>query len=398
MSTPLLSQQIPSPCYVLEEALLKRNLQLMQRVQDESGCKIILALKGFSMWSTFDLVGKYLQGCTASSVWEARLAKEKMGKEVHAYSPAYKQTDIDKLKQLVNHISFNSLNQFNSYKADFINSDISMGLRVNPEHQEADTELYDPSAPGSRLGVRASELEGLSFKEDDLKESDLKDSALNESPLAGIEGFHIHNLCECDSFATERTIKAIEKRFARWLPELKWINLGGGHLMTRKGYDVEHLIQVLKTFREKYDVELILEPGSAVAWQTGSLISEVVDVIENQGKIAILDISATAHMPDVLEMPYRPEIREAGLPEDKPFKYKLGGNSCLAGDVIGEYGFDNELQPGDRIIFEDMIHYTMVKTSFFNGVEHPAIGILRESGEFELIKSFSYEEFRARLS
>lgn len=378
MPDPLRSKEIPSPCYVCEESLLKRNLQLMRRVQEESGCKIILALKGFSMWSTFDLVGKYLQGCTASSVWEARLAKEEMGKEVHAYSPAYRQADIDDIKKLVNHISFNSLSQFNSYKADFINSDISMGLRVNPEHQEAETELYDPSAPGSRLGVRASELEGRD--------------------LTGIEGFHIHNLCECDSFATERTIKAIEKRFAQWLPELKWINLGGGHLMTREGYDVNHLIQVLKAFREKYDIELILEPGSAVAWQTGPLVSEVVDIVENQGKIAILDISATAHMPDVLEMPYRPDIRNAGLPDEKPFIYKIGGNSCLAGDVIGGYSFDQALKPGDRIIFEDMIHYTMVKTSFFNGVEHPSIGILKESGEFQLIKSFSYEEFRARLS
>lgn len=374
----VLSKQIPSPCYVCEEALLKRNLELMQRVQDESGCKIILALKGFSMWSTFDLVGEYLHGCTASSVWEARLAKEEMGKEVHAYSPAYKQQDIDELKQLVNHISFNSLSQFHAYKEDFSGTGISLGIRVNPEHQEAETELYDPSAPGSRLGIRAADLQG-------------KD-------LTGIEGFHIHNLCECDSFATERTIQAIEDKFAAWLPELKWINLGGGHLMTREGYDVEHLINTLKTFREKYDVELILEPGSAVAWQTGPLICEVVDIVENHGQIALLDISATAHMPDVLEMPYRPAIRHAGAPNEKAFTYKLGGNSCLAGDVIDDYSFDAPLKPGDRLIFEDMIHYTMVKTTFFNGVQHPHIGLLKESGEFQLVKSFSYDEFRGRLS
>ena len=378
MSDPLLSKEISSPCYVCEESLLKQNLELMEKVQQESGCKIILALKGFSMWSTFDLVGQYLQGCTASSVWEARLAKEEMGKEVHAYSPAYKQEDIDELKQLVNHISFNSLSQWQAYKDEFENSHISVGIRVNPEHQEAETELYDPSAPGSRLGVRASELEG--------------------QDLNGIEGFHVHNLCECDSFATERTIQAIEQRFAKWLPQLKWINLGGGHLMTREGYDVAHLINVLKTFREKYDVELILEPGSAVAWQTGPLICEVVDIIENQGQIAILDISATAHMPDVLEMPYRPAVRFAGEDNQKAHTYNLGGNSCLAGDVIGKYSFDEPLKAGDRLIFEDMIHYTMVKTTFFNGVQHPHIGILKENGEFQLVKSFSYEEFKARLS
>ena len=378
MTDPMLSPDIPSPCYVCEESLLTRNLQLMERVQEESGCKIILALKGFSMWSTFDLVGKYLHGCTASSVWEARLAKEEMGKEVHAYSPAYKPQDIAELTQLVNHISFNSLSQWRRYQQEFAGTEISLGLRVNPEHQEAETELYNPSAPGSRLGIRASELEG--------------------QDLTGIEGFHIHNLCECDSFATERTILAIEKRFAKWLPQLKWINLGGGHLMTSEGYDVDHLIGVLKTFREKYDVELILEPGSAVAWQTGPLVCEVVDIVENQGQIAILDISATAHMPDVLEMPYRPAIRGAAEPGEKPFTYKLGGNSCLAGDVIGSYSFDKALAPGDRVIFEDMIHYTMVKTTFFNGVQHPHIGILRENGEFQLVKSFGYEEFRGRLS
>lgn len=378
MIDPMHSPEIPSPSYVCEEAKLKRNLELMARVQQQSGCKIILALKGFSMWSTFDLVGEYLHGCTASSVWEAKLAKGEMGKEVHAYAPAYKPEEITELKQLVNHISFNSLTQWQRYKSEFVATDISPGIRVNPEHQEADTELYDPSAPGSRLGIRAADLEG--------------------QDLSGIEGFHIHNLCECDSFATERTIKAVEEKFGKWLPGLKWINLGGGHLMTKAGYDVEHLISVLKTFREKYDVELILEPGSAVAWQTGPLVCEVVDIVENQGPIAILDISATAHMPDVLEMPYRPVVRNAGEPGDKAYTYKLGGNSCLAGDVIGSYSFEQPLQPGDRLIFEDMIHYTMVKTTFFNGVQHPHIGILKEDGQFKLVKSFSYEEFRARLS
>lgn len=379
MTDPLLNPAIPSPCYVCEEQKLTENLQLMQRVQAEAGVDIILALKGFSMWSTFPLVGQYLQGCTASSVWEAKLAKFEMGKEVHAYSPAYKQQDMDELLTLVNHISFNSLTQWQRYKDQVLASGISAGIRVNPEHREAETELYDPSAPGSRLGIRAADLDGAN--------------------LSGIEGFHVHNLCECDSFATQRTLDAVEAKFAQWLPQLKWINLGGGHLMTKAGYDVEHLIATLKGFKSRYpNLHVIMEPGSAVAWQTGTLVSEVVDIVENQDKIAILDISATAHMPDVLEMPYRPAVRHAGQANEKAFTYKLGGNSCLAGDVIDKYSFDHELQPGERIIFEDMIHYTMVKTSFFNGVEHPAIGILKANGEFELVKQFSYEEFRDRLS
>lgn len=367
---------IPSPCYVLEEAKLIRNLELMKRVQDESGARIILALKGFSMWSCFDIIKQYLQGATASSVWEAKLAAE-MGKEVHAYSPAYKVDDAKALAELVNHLSFNSLTQWQTHKDTL--AKVSLGLRINPEHQEADTPLYDPAAPGSRLGIRASELENVD--------------------LTGIEGFHCHNLCECDSFATARTLEAIEKRFGKWLGQLKWLNLGGGHLMTREGYDVEHLITTLKNFKARYPhLDVILEPGSAVAWQTGPLICEVVDMVNNEGDIAILDISATAHMPDVLEMPYRPTILDAGLPGEKAHDVKLGGNSCLAGDVIDTYSFDKPLQVGDRLQFEDMMHYTMVKTTFFNGVEHPGIGILRTNGEFELVRSFTYEDFKGRLS
>ena len=369
-------KDIPSPCYVLEEEKLIRNLELMKHVQDESGARIILALKGFSMWSSFDIIKPYLHGATASSVWEAKLAAE-MGKEVHAYAPAYKAADIEQLKSLVNHLSFNSLTQWQTHKENL--SGVSLGLRINPEHQEAETPLYDPAAPGSRLGIRASQLEGVN--------------------LEGIEGFHCHNLCECDSFATERTLMAIEARFAKWLPQLKWLNLGGGHLMTREGYDVEHLINTLKTFKTKYPhLDVILEPGSAVAWQTGPLIAEVVDVVENEGSIAILDISATAHMPDVLEMPYRPTVRHGAMPGDKAVDVKLGGNSCLAGDVIDVYSFDSPLQPGDRLQFEDMMHYTMVKTTFFNGVEHPAIAILRTDGTLDIVRKFTYEDFKSRLS
>lgn len=369
---------IPSPCYILDEGLLKKNLQLMEYVQQQSGADIILALKGFAMWSAFPLIKKYLKGCTASSVWEAQLAAQEFGREVHAYAPAYKQTDIDELIPLVNHLSFNSLSQWRRYQQQVTEAGISVGLRINPEHQEADTELYDPSAPGSRLGVRASEL--------------------HQTDLKGVEGLHVHNLCECDSYALERTLAAVEKRFADYLPQMKWLNLGGGHLMTRAGYDVEHLITLLRDIADRYDLQVILEPGSAVAWRTGPLVCEVVDIVENDGRIALLDISATAHMPDVLEMPYRPTITGADEPNQLPHTYRLGGNSCLAGDVIGEYSFAHPLAIGDRLVFEDMMHYTMVKTTFFNGVQHPAIGLLKESGEFTEIRRFDYQDFRNRLS
>lgn len=370
---------IPSPCYVCDESKLEENLKLMQYVQEQAGVEIILALKGFSMWSTFPLIKQYLKGATSSGVWEARLAREEMGGDVHVFSPAYKPKDIEQLLGLVNHMSFNSLGQWQRYKDQILTSSVSAGLRINPENQEADTPLYDPCAPGSRLGILAKDLENFD--------------------LSGIEGFHCHNLCECDSFAAERTLNAIEEKFAQYLPQLKWLNLGGGHLMTRKGYDVEHLIATLRTFKAKYPhLHVVLEPGSAVAWQCGPLIAEVVDIVENEDRILILDISATAHMPDVLEMPYRPVITGAGLPNEKPYNYKIGGNSCLAGDVIEAYSFDEPLAPGSRLIFEDMMHYTMVKTTFFNGVQHPAIGILRKNGEFDLIREFHYEDFKGRLS
>lgn len=372
------SPEIPSPCYVLDEKLLRKNLELMQKVQEQSGADIILALKGYAMWSAFPLIRQYLKGCTASSVWEAKLAAEEFSREVHAYAPAYKQEDIDELLPLVNHLSFNSVSQWHKYREQIADAGVSIGLRINPEHQEAETELYDPSAPGSRLGIRASELK--------------------QQDLTGVEGLHVHNLCECDSFALERTLEVVESRFGEQLKQMKWLNLGGGHLMTRQGYDVDHLIKQLKRLRETYNLQVILEPGSAVAWQTGPLVCEVVDIVENQGPVALLDISATAHMPDVLEMPYRPVITDAGLPAEKAFPYRLGGNSCLAGDVIGEYSFDQPLTVGDRLVFEDMMHYTMVKTSFFNGVQHPAIGILRENGQFDCVRQFSYDDFRRRLS
>jgi len=373
------NKNIPSPCFVCEEDKLRANLVLMQDVQQRAGVDIILALKGFSMWSTFSIVSEYLQGATASSVWEAKLAKYEMGKEVHAYSPAYKPQDMDELIGLCEHISFNSISQWQQYKDQLLASSVSPGLRINPESQEANTPLYDPCAPGSRLGILAEQLNGVD--------------------ISGIEGFHVHNLCESDSFAAQRTLAAIEDKFGQYLPTLKWLNLGGGHLMTGANYDLEHLISTLKAFKVKYpNLRIIMEPGSAVAWQAGPLIAEVVDIVENGQKIAILDISATGHMPDVLEMPYRPAVYGSGLPNEKAYTYKLGGNSCLAGDVIDDYSFDQPLKAGDRLIFEDMLHYTMVKTTFFNGVEHPAIGILQSSGEFKLVKTFTYEDFKNRLS
>jgi carboxynorspermidine decarboxylase len=379
MSDPMLNPNIPSPCYVCDLTKLEANLQLMKAVQDATGVHIILALKGFSMWATFDLVGKYLQGTTASSVWEARLGKEEIGQQVHAYSPAFKDSDIEALMPLVQHISFNSLGQWQRYKQQVLDARVSAGLRVNPEHSEAQTELYDPSAAGSRLGILAKDL--------------------HRADLSSVEGFHIHNLCESDSFATERTIKAVEQKFAQWLPQLKWINFGGGHLMTQQGYNIKHLIECLKSFKARHPhLTVILEPGSAVAWQTGTLISEVVDIVDNGDKIAILDISATAHMPDVLEMPYRPLVRGAGENLEKAYSYRLGGNSCLAGDAIDIYSFDQELEVGQRLIFEDMIHYTMVKTTFFNGVEHPSIGVIDKHGNFELVRKFHYQDFKDKLS
>lgn len=381
-ANPFLSAAIPSPCYVLDEAKLRRNLELMKHVQEESGADIILALKGFSMWSSFPLVKQYLVGCTASSVWEAELAADTFGGEVHAYAPAYKAHEIPRLLELCHHISFNSVNQLERYQSQAQAAGVSIGIRINPEQPEADTALYDPSAPGSRLGIRADDLVGVD--------------------LSQVEGFHVHNLCESDTHSLARTLAAVESKFGAYLHQIKWLNLGGGHLMTRQGYDVEHLISQLKRLRETYGLRIILEPGSAVAWQTGPLVCEVVDIVENDGSILLVDISVTAHMPDVLEMPYRPEItfagEQAGRAGEKPFTYRIGGNSCLAGDIIADYSFQHAVAIGDRLILEDMMHYTMVKTSFFNGVEHPAIGILRENGQFELVRQFTYADFKARLS
>ena len=370
---------LPSPCFLLEESRLKKNLELIDHVQQQSGCEIILALKGFAMWSTFPLISKYLKGCAASSYNEARLAHDHFGGHIHLYAPAYKQDEFGELLTLSDRISFNSLSQWQLFADKALNAGLSCGLRVNPQINEVKTALYNPSGSQSRLGIHDIELKTLP---------------------EGIEGLHVHALCENDADSTVRLLEAVENRFGHLLDKLKWLNLGGGHLMTRKGYDTELLIRTLADFRQRHPwLEIVLEPGSAIAWDTGPLISTVLDIIQRDGiDIAILDISATDHMPDVLEMPYRPAVRGAGDVEEKNYVYRLGGLSCLAGDVIGDYAFDRKLQTGDKIIFEDMMHYTMVKTTMFNGLNHPAIAIQREDGSTDVVRRFSYRDYEARLS
>jgi carboxynorspermidine decarboxylase len=370
----------PSPCYLLEAAKLRANLELIDRVQEASGCTIILALKGFAMWSSFPIVREYLSGCSASSHNEARLAREHFGGHVHLYAPAYTDAEFPDLIELSDRISFNSLSQWDRLGEQALAAGISCGLRVNPRVDEVETTLYNPSGEQSRLGIPREEV-------------------IDGVP-EGIEGIHVHALCECDADSTERLIQAVEERFGHLLPSMKWCNLGGGHLMTRPGYDVERLIRVLSAFRQRHPhLEVVLEPGSAIAWNTGPLVSSVLDIIRRGGiDIAILDTSATAHMPDVLEMPYRAEVRDADHPDVKAHSYRLGGMTCLAGDIIGDYSFDEPLQIGDRVIFEDMIHYTMVKTTMFNGVAHPSIAIVHEDGQIEVVREFGYEDYESRLS
>lgn len=378
---PINYNQVPSPAFVLEEALLVKNLELMKRVQESSGASIILALKGFSMWSVFPLVRQYLKGATASSLNEARLIYEEMGDKAHTYAPAYKKDDFGELLKYSSHLTFNSLNQLNRFLPEIqaFPEKISVGLRVNPEYSDVTTEMYNPCAAGSRLGVLHTDLK----------------NGLPE----GVEGLHFHTLCESSATALEKTLESFESLFGAYLPQLKWVNFGGGHLMTKEGYDVDHLIRIIRDFKARYDLEVILEPGSAVAWQTGVLVSEVLDIVENKGiKTAIVDVSFTAHMPDTLEMPYRPKITGATDPVPGKPTYRIGGVSCLAGDFMYEYSFEVELQIGQQLVFEDMIHYTMVKTTMFNGVQHPRIAIWRADEHLEVIREFHYEDFRDRLS
>lgn len=374
--------KIPSPCYVLNEQLLRKNLELLKKVQVEANIDIILAFKGFSMWSAFPMVRDYLAGATASSLYEAMLCNEEMKCKAHTYAAAYNPKEFETIASLSSHITFNSISEYNRYYPIIAEKfpTVSLGIRVNPEYSVVETDLYNPCAPGSRLGTTIENFEGK----------------LPE----GLEGLHFHALCESNSYDLENVLNSFEHLFGNFLPKLKWLNFGGGHLMTKKGYDIDHLIQLLKKFKSKYpNLHIILEPGSAIAWQTGDLVSTVLDIVDNKGiKTAMLDVSFTCHMPDCLEMPYRPKVTGATDPIEGKQSYRLGGVSCLSGDYMEAYSFDKPLEPGDLVIFEDMIHYTMVKTSMFNGVAHPSIAIFRENGEFDVVRTFNYQDYKHRLS
>lgn len=373
-------EDIPTPCYVCEEELLEKNLLILDDVQKRSGAKVILALKGFAMHSTFKQVGKYLQGCTASGLHEAKLAYEKFGKEVHTYSPAFKDEDIDEIASISDHIVFNSPTQLFKYasRVKEINPKIEISLRINPEYSESPKEIYNPCGIYSRLGTTLANFD--------------------ERVLEHIDGLNFHALCEQNVDALEGVLKAFESKFSKYFRGLKYINFGGGHHITKEGYDVELLIKIIKEFREKYGVEVYLEPGEAIGWECGFLISSVLDIVDNGMKIAILDASAEAHMPDTMAMPYRAEVRDASEANEKEFTYRLAGNTCLAGDIMGDYSFDEPLEVGDKIIFEDQIHYTFVKSTTFNGIKLPSLAIKRRDGNIDIVKEFGYEEYKNRLS
>lgn len=376
-----IAQLAPSPAYVVDLGRLRHNLAILDQVQQRSGAKILMALKAFSMWSTFPLISKTLHGVCASSPWEARLGREEFGREVHSFAAAFKESDVVELLGISNHLVFNSFNQLERFRPLWEKEQgrVSIGLRVNPEHSEGHTAIYDPCAPTSRLGIPAAEFAGRS--------------------LAGVEGLHFHTLCEQLFEPLERTARVFEEKFGRYLQGMKWLNLGGGHHITREGYDIDGLVELVTYFKNKYGVEVYLEPGEAIAIGTGLLVSEVLDVVHNQMDIAILDVSATCHMPDILEMPYRPDITGGFKAGEKPYTYRLGGPSCLAGDVIGDWSFEQPLKPGDQLVFEDMSHYTMVKTTTFNGIQHPHICTFEpDTGQLQIVRSFDYPDFKSKLS
>lgn len=377
--------QIPSPCYVLDEGLLRINLEILNLVQQEADVEIICALKGYAMWSTFPLIKQYLSGATASSLHEARLIYEEMGTEAHTYCPVFFEEEMEQIMHYSSHLSFNSMSQFEKFRdrVQAFHKPISIGLRINPEYSEVETDLYNPAIPGSRLGITRDQMPHI----------------LPE----GVEGLHFHVLCENDSYVLERTLAKVEEKFSPLIKQARWFNMGGGHHITRKDYDVQHLVQLLKDFRKRYPnlEKVILEPGEAIGWQTGYLVSTVQDIIESRGiNVAMLDVSFSAHMPDCLEMPYKPSILGATDAQAGKPVYRMGGLTCLAGDYMGmgDYAFMKELKVGDKVVFEDMIHYTMVKTTYFNGVKHPSIGIWKEDGTFAPCRFFGYEDYKGKLS
>lgn len=375
--------KVPSPCFVLNERLLRNNLQLIKYVRDRTGVEIILAFKAFAVWRSFPIIREYIDCSTASSVAEARLAFEEMGNPAHSYSPAYTDDEFPQYLKYSSHITFNSLSQFERYYPQLLSSNrkIEPGLRINPEFSVVDTDIYNPAVYGSRLGVTADKL-GAKLPD-------------------GISGLHMHNLCENNSYDLEKTIEVLEQKFGRLFGQISWLNLGGGHLITHKDYDIDHLVDLLNRLKRRWPhLKIILEPGSAFVWDTGVLVATVIDIVENQGlKSAMLNVSFACHMPDCLEMPYKPRIRGAYQEpvEGKP-TYRMGGNSCLSGDFMGDWSFDQPLAIGDRLIFEDMIHYTIVKTTMFNGVAHPSIGLWSSDGNFILYRSFDYEDYKNRMS
>lgn len=372
-------QDLPTPFYIVYEDRLRRNLSLINRVEREAGVNIIMAFKANALWRTFPIISEYNRDFTASSLNELRLGTEELGGEAHVYCPVYTPATIDEFLDRATHITFNSLGQWEKYGSVALSRGVSPGLRVNPQCSVIETDLYNPALPGSRFGVTAKQLEG-NFPE-------------------GLEGFHFHQLCESTSFDLEKVLTAFEEQFGKYLPRLKWVNFGGGHLMTREGYDVEHLISVLKGFRNRYPwLQVVMEPGSAFTWRTGDLVTSVLDVVENQDiKTAIIDASFACHMPDCLEMPYQPAITESveaapGLPS-----YRLGGNSCLSGDYVGDWTFPRPLKEGDRLTLEDMNHYTTVKTTMFNGIAHPDMVLARSNGEVEYLRRFDYNDYKNRM-
>ena len=373
--------KVPTPSYVVDERLLIKNLETLKSVMDRTGCKILLAQKAFSMYYFYPLIGKYLCGTTASGLNEAMLGAEEMGKEVHVFNPAYDAKEFEKLVTICDHIVFNTVSQYEKYKKTVEESGrkIGCGIRVNPEYSEVEVELYNPCSESSRFGVTA----------DKLKNAD----------LTGIEGMHFHTMCEQNSDVLERTLRVVEEKFA-WLmkkPEIKWVNFGGGHHITRPGYDIETLVSCINHIKQTYDVQVYLEPGEAIALNTGFLVAKVLDFNDNGKKSVILNTSAACHMPDVLEMPYRPEIIGAGLPGEKEFTYVLGGPTCLSGDIIGEYSFDHALEEGERLVFCDMAHYSMVKNNTFNGINLPSICAYTKEGNLKVLRQFGYEDFKNRL-
>ena len=377
---------LKTPVYIIEETLLRRNLALISEVARRTDSQWILAFKAFALWKTFPIFREYISSTTASSLSEARLALEEFGAKAHTYSPAYKDDEFDDIVRCSSHLTFNSLSQYERFHERA--GECSLGLRINPEYSEVETLLYNPCAPGTRFGVTADKLP--------------------EQLPSDIRGFHCHCHCESGSDVFERSLQHIEEKFSKWFPQIEWINFGGGHLVTRKDYDIERLVRLMQGFHERYPhLKVIFEPGSAFAWQTGPLVSSVVDIVEDKGiRTAILDVSFTCHMPDCLEMPYFPEVRGAEHVEEQNSQfsivnsqlvYRLGGNSCLSGDWMGDWAFDHELQVGEEIVFEDMIHYTTVKTNTFNGITHPSIAMEHSDGTLEMLREYSYEDYRDRM-